>query len=173
MKTRMLAVVLCLITVAAFGQTNPKLKELQPFIGTFQCTGTGFASPMGPEHPTKATVHGTWTAGGAWLQIRYTEIKTAKNPHPYDVLALWGYDEEPKAFVAGSVDDMGGYGTSQSPGWEGDKLVFTGPMHGGGVTSKGRDSFTRVGKNEIDHEGEMEMNGTWQKTDKEVCKRVM
>lgn len=171
MKTRMLVVVLCLITVAASGQTNPKVKELQPFIGTFQCTGTTFASPMGPEHPTKATVHGTWTLGGAWLEIRYTETKTAKNPHPYGVLALWGYDEQPKAFVAGSVDNMGGYGTSQSPGWDGDKLVFTGPMHGGGATMNARDTFTRVGKNEIDHEGEMEVNGTWQKLDKETCKR--
>ncbi len=173
MKTHILAVVLCLATVAAFGQSNPKLKELQPFVGTFQCTGTGFASPMGPEHPTKATVRGTWILGGAWLEVHYVEVKTAKNPHPYDVMALWGYDEEPKAFVSGTLDNMGGYSTSQAPGWEDDKLVFSGPMHGGGMTSKSRDTFTRVGKNEIDHEGEMEMNGTWQKTDKEVCKRAM
>lgn len=171
MKTRMLAVAVCLITVAAFGQSNPKLKELQPFVGTLQCTGTAFASPMGPEHPTKATVTGRWVLGGAWLEIHYTETKTAKNPHPYDVIALWGYDEQPKAFVAGTVDNMGGYGTSQSPGWDGDKLVFTGPMHGGGAAMNGRDTFTKVGKNEIDHEGEIEVNGTWQKTDKEVCKR--
>ncbi len=173
MKTRTLAVVLSLITVAAFGQSNPKLKELQPFVGTFQCTGTGFASPMGPEHPTKATVRGTWIVGGAWLQIHYTEVKTAKNPHPFDVLESWGYDEQPKAFVSGSVDNTGGYSTSQSQGWDGDTFVFTGPMHGGGMTSNSRDTFTRVGKNEIDHEGEMEVNGTWNKTDKEVCKRVM
>jgi hypothetical protein len=171
----MLAVVVCLtvclITVAAFGQSNPKLKELQPFIGTFQCTGTAFASPMGPEHPTKATVNGRWVLGGAWLEIHYTETKTAKNPHPYDVIALWGYDEQPKAFVAGSVDNMGGYGTSQAPGWESDKLTFTGPLHGGGMSSNARDIFTKVGKNEIDHEGEMEVNGVWTKLDKEVCKR--
>ena len=173
MKTRFLAVVLSLVTVAAFGQTNPKLKELQPIIGTFQCTGTAFASPMAPEHPTKATVHATWTVGGAWLQIRYTEIKTAKNPHPFDLLALWGYTEETQVFVAGTVDVMGGYSTSQSRGWEDDKFVLTGPMHSGGSTSNGRDTFTRVGRNEIDHEGEMEVNGTWQKTDKEVCKRTM
>jgi hypothetical protein len=171
MKTRMLAVVVCLITVAAFGQSNPKLKELQPFIGTFQCTGTAFASPMGPEHPTKARVTGTWTLGGTWLEIHYTETKTAKNPHPYDVLALWGYDEQPKAFVAGTVDNMGSYYNQQSPGWQGDKLVFTGPMHGGGMTANFRDIFTKVGKNEIDHEGEMEEKGAWKKLDKEVCKR--
>ena len=85
MKTRILAVVVCLITMAAFGQSNPKLKEVQYFVGTWQCTGVAFASPMGPEHPTKATVHGSWVLGGAWLELHYAETKTAKNPHPVDV----------------------------------------------------------------------------------------
>jgi len=31
--------------------------------------------------------------------------------------------------------------------------------------------FTKVGKNEIDHEGEMEVKGVWTKLDKETCKR--
>ena len=34
--------------------------------------------------------------------------------------------------------------------------MFTGPMHSGGTTMKRRDIFTKVGKNEIDHESEME-----------------
>jgi hypothetical protein len=171
MKTRIFAVVVCLITVAAFGQSNPKLKELEPFVGTFHCSGTTFASPEGPEHPTQATVTGTWMLGGAWLSIHYTEMKTAKNAHPFDLIDLLGYDAQPKAFVSGGVDSMGGYSTAQSPGWQGDKLVFTGPTHAGGMTSNVRDIFTKVGKNEIDHEGEFEDKGVWKKLDKEVCKR--
>jgi hypothetical protein len=171
MKTRALVVVLCLITVAAFGQSNPKLKELPPFVGTFHCTGMDFASKWGPEHPTKATVIGSWTLGGKWLQIRFTEMKTAKNPHPYDALALWGYDKQSKMFVAGAVDNMGGYYNQQSPGWEGNKLVFTGILHGASVTANFRDILTKVGNNEMIHEGEIEENGQWRKLDKEVCKR--
>lgn len=172
MKTRMLAVALCLITVAAFGQTNPKLKELQIFVGTWHCTGTAFASPWGPEHPTTATVNGSWILGGAWLQIEYTEAKTAKNPHPYAVHDLMSYDQEPKAFVSGSVDDMGGYATAQSPGWQADKLIFSGPMHGGGATIKSRDIFTKVSANEVRHASEMEeKDGKWKKLDEETCKR--
>ncbi|HEV7485595.1 MAG TPA: DUF1579 family protein [Thermoanaerobaculia bacterium] len=171
MKTRMLAVVVCLITVAAFGQSNPKLKELQPFIGTWQCSGTTFASPQGPEHPTQATVTGTWTLGGTWLTMHYTETKTAKNPHPFDLIDMWSYDEHAKLFVSGFADNTGGYGTAQSPGWQGDKLVFTGPLHAGGMTMNTRDIFIKVSKNEIGHEGEFEDKGTWKKLDKEVCKR--
>ncbi|MEA2338249.1 MAG: hypothetical protein QOE82_2256 [Thermoanaerobaculia bacterium] len=106
MKTRMLAVVVCLvITMAAFGQSNPKLKELQPFVGTWQCTGVTFASPMGPEHPTKGNVVGSWILNGSWVEVRYTETKTAKNPQPYAVRMLLSYDEQPKAFVSGAVDN--------------------------------------------------------------------
>jgi hypothetical protein len=171
MKTRFLILGLCLVTVAAFGQTNPKLKELQPFVGTWQCTGTAFASPWAPEHPTTATVTGAWILGGAWLEIHYKEAKTAKNPHPYEVRAFDGYDEQPKALVAGSLDNMGTYSTAQSPGWQGDKLVFTGPMHGGGGTMNARDIFTKVGKDEMHHESEIEEKGVWKKLDKEVCKK--
>jgi len=171
MKTRMLAIVVCLVTVAAFGQSNPKLKELQTFVGTWQCTGIAFASPMGPEHATKATVNGAWILNGSWVEVRYTETKTAKNPHPYAVRLLMSYDEEPKAFVSGAVDNMTGYSTAQSPGWMDDKMTFSGVQHGGGATMNVHDIFTRVGKNEVRHETEMEMNGKWVKLDQESCKR--
>ena len=171
MKTRMLAIVVCLVTVAAFGQSNPKLKELQTFVGTWQCTGIAFASPMGPEHATKATVNGAWILNGSWVEVRYTETKTAKNPHPYAVRLLMSYDEQPKAFVSGAVDNMTGYSTAQSPGWMDDKMTFSGVQHGGGATMNVHDIFTRVGKNEVRHETEMEMDGKWVKLDQESCKR--
>jgi hypothetical protein len=171
MKTRILAIALCLVTVTAFGQSNPKMKELKVFVGSWHCTGVAFASPWGPEHPTKATVHGSWILGGAWLEIHYAEMKTAKNPHPFDVMSFWSYDEQPKAFVAGTIDNMGGYAAAQSPGWDSDRLTFTGPTHGGGVTMNGRDIFTKVSDNEIHHESEIDDQGTWKKTDQETCKR--
>jgi hypothetical protein len=174
MKTRLLAVAVCLTvsltSVAAFGQSNPKLKELQAFVGDWQCTGVAFASPMGPEHATKATVNGAWILNGSWVEVRYTETKTAKNPHPYAVRMLLSYDEQPKAFVSGAVDNMTGYSTSQSPGWMDDKMTFTGAQHGGGSTMNVHDIFTRVGKNEVRHESEMEMDGKWVKLDQETCK---
>ncbi|HEX3070573.1 MAG TPA: DUF1579 family protein [Thermoanaerobaculia bacterium] len=172
MKIRILILGLCLVTtLAAFGQANPKLKELQPFVGTWQCTGTAFASPMGPEHSTTATVTGTWILGNMWLEVHYAEKKSAKNEHPIDVRIFYGYDAQPKALVGGSVDNTGSYATQQSPGWVGDKLVFTGPMHGGGETMTSRDTYTKVGDKEMRHEGEMEVKGKWVKLDQEVCKR--
>ena len=170
MKIRILVLGLCLVTVAAFGQNDPKKKELQAFAGTWQCKGTAFASPWAPEHPTRASVTGTWVLGGQWMEVHYWETKSTKNPHPIDVKIFYGYDAEPKMLVGGSVDNMGGYATQQSAGWEGDKLVFTGPMHGG-MTMNSRDTYTRVGDKEIHHMGEMEEKGVWKKLSEEICKK--
>ncbi|MEA2165065.1 MAG: hypothetical protein QOK37_3192 [Thermoanaerobaculia bacterium] len=171
MKIRFLVLGLCLVTVAAFGQTNPKKKELQPFAGSWQCTGTTFASPWAPEHSTKASVTGAWILGGQWMEVHYWEAKTAKNAHPVDVRIFYGYDEQLKALVGGSVDNTGAYSTQQSTGWQGDKLVFSGPMHGGGATMTTRDTYTKVGDNEVRHMGELEEKGVWKKLDQEVCKK--
>ena len=171
MKTRIMILGLCLVTVAAFGQANPKLKELQYFAGTWECPGKAYASPMGPEHATVGTADITWILGRSWMEVHYHEQKTAKNPKPYAVKAYWGYDEELKMLVAGSVDDMGGYATEQSAGWQGDKLTFEGPMHGGGMTMKSRDVFIKMSKDELHHAAEMEMNGVWKKMAEETCKR--
>jgi hypothetical protein len=131
-----------------------------------------FASEMGPEHATRAIVTGKWVLDKKWLEVRYSETKTSKNPHPFSVVAYWGYDAQTKKLVAGSVDNSGGYGTEDSPGWNGDQLVFTGPGHMGGMTMQGRDTFTRKGKNEIGHTGEFQdQSGNWKKTDEETCKR--
>jgi hypothetical protein len=98
-------------------------------------------------------------------------MKTAKNPHPYAVRMLLSYDEQPKAFVSGAVDNTTGYSTEQSPGWLDGKMTFSGAQHGGGATMNVRDIFTKVGKNEMRHESEIEMDGKWVKLDQESCKR--
>jgi hypothetical protein len=170
MKTRFLCLGFILAAATAYAQ--PSAQDLQPFVGTFNCTGIALASEMGPEHPSRGTVTGKWVLNKKWLEVRYNETKTSKNPQPFSVVAYWGYDAQSKKLVAASVDGFGGYGTEDSPGWNGDQLVFTGASHMGGMTMQGRDTFTRKGKNEIGHMGEFQdPSGTWKKTDEETCKR--
>jgi hypothetical protein len=170
MKSRLLGAIVILIAAAAVAQ--PSLQDLQPFLGTFKCSGMTFASEMGPEHPTRGGVTSKWTLDKKWLEVRYNETKTSKNAHPYSVVAFWGYDSGTKKLVAVSVDNQSGYSTEESSGWEGDTLTWTGPMHGGGMTMQGRDVFTRKGKNEISHAFEMQdQSGGWKKMDQETCKR--
>jgi hypothetical protein len=171
LKTHILVFVLLLLATAAFAQPA-SLKDLEPFVGSFTCSGMTFASEMGPEHPTRGTVTGKWALGRKWLEVRYTEEKTSKNAHPFAVVAYWGFDEGTNKLVAPSMDNMGGYSMGEATGWTGDQLVFTGLGHMGTMTMQGRDNITRKGKNQITHSFEMQDNaGGWKKLDEETCKK--
>ena len=170
MRTRLVCLVFILAAATAYAQ--PTLQDLQPFVGTLTCTGTAFASEMGPEHASRGTVTSKWVLNNKWLEVRYSETKTSKNPQPFSVVAYWGYDAQTKKIVALSADNFGGYATQDSPGWNGDDLVFTGASHMGAMTMQGRDTFTRKGKNQLGHMGEVQdASGNWKKTDEETCKR--
>ena len=171
MNIRALVVISCLLAAgslfAASGNAN-----LEPLVGSWTCTGTGFANEMGPEHPTKAQVRTSWELGNKWLQVWYKESKTEKNPHPVEAELLMSYNEGTKKVVSGCVDNMGGYCTQESgnPPWDGDKMVLEGNSISGEHTMKSRDTFTK-GKGWIKHMGELEVNGKWMKTDEETCKK--
>ena len=102
MKIRCLGILVCLLAAtslfAAGGNAN-----LQPLEGAWHCTGIAFANEMAPEHPTVAHVRTSWTLGDKWMQVWYSETKTAKNPHPIAAELLMGYDEAKKTVVSGSV----------------------------------------------------------------------
>ena len=163
---------LILATTAAAMDPNPKLKELEPFARNYSCTGISFASPMAPEHATQAAVTGDWTLGGMWVRFSYIETKTTKNPMPVGVRGFFGYDPEIKKFVVGSVDNMGGYSTGASDGWNGDTIVFEGPWHMGTMTTTARDTFTKTAKG-LNHTGELMMEGKWVKYGQETCIRLL
>jgi len=171
MKLRSISVlILFLLAGSVLAADNP-LKTLDAMIGKFQCKGMAFASPMGPEHATTATVESKWVLGGQWAGYTYAEKKTTANPKPFVVSGYMGYDPAMKKFVNGGVDNMGGYGTAQADGWMGDDLVFVGPYNGGGMTMNGRDTFTKSA-NGLKHMYEVEENGTWKKMSQETCTRM-
>jgi len=162
-----------LIAATSFAQTGTdQLKTLSGFVGNWKCNGKAFASEMGPEHSTSATVNGKWTLNARWLEMRYNEDKNSKNPNPFALVAYWGWDEGKKKLVAGSVDSMGGYAIQETSGWNGDELAFEGPSHMGSMTMNTRDVFTRKSDSEITHAGYVaDATGGWKKLDEETCKK--
>ncbi|HET7063371.1 MAG TPA: DUF1579 family protein [Rudaea sp.] len=149
-----------------------ELAQLDFFVGTWNCSGKAFATPMGPEHATTATVHAAKEVGGRWVRTNYDENKTAANPMPYHVVAHFGYDSAKKQFVNSCVDVFGGYCTTTSSGWNGDTMIFEGPVNGMPEPGSGRDTFTRKGANQLTHMGEMQgPDKKWIKTDEETCRK--
>ena len=150
-----------------------ELSQLAFFEGNWTCTGTTYASPMGPEHATAAKVKGVKAIGGAWVHINYDEDKTAANPTPYHAGVYMGYDVAKKTFVSFCADSFGGYCNESSSGWNGDQMVFEGTTMVGGHAVPSRDNFTKKGANELTHSSEMQGEDMkWAKADEEHCKRV-
>lgn len=179
MKLRALAVLtVVLASTSAFAQTPPTptpsahLKELAYFTGTWKCTGMTFASQMGPQHATMATVEASWGLGGFWLLTNFSESRSVANPHPYAFRGVWGWDEKENKVVWSAADDMGGYTTSSSAGWKGNALTMEGPMHAGKELMNGRDTFTKKSASQMVHTGEIEMNAKWVKLDEETCTKA-
>lgn len=150
-----------------------ELSQVQYFDGTWGCSGTGFASPFGPEHKTAATVHGATTVGGMWVHLTYDEKKTAANPMPVHAAMYMGYDAAQKIFVLGCFDSFGGYCTQTSKGWNGDTMAFEGTGNVGGQKPGVRDTFVKKGADEVVHTGEMQgEGGKWMKLDEETCRKT-
>ena len=146
--------------------------QLDFFLGDWSCSGTTFASELGPEHATSGVVHAAKAVGGRWIHISYDEKKTAANANPYHVGVYMGYDAGKKQFVEGCVDNFGGYCTQSGSGWNGDSLVFEGSANGTGQAFTVRDTFTRKGAGQLTHTGEMQgADKQWAKTDEETCKK--
>ena len=64
-----------------------------------------------------------------WQSFRYEESKSKEHPG-LKVRGLWGYDQGSKRYVSTAVGNHGEWNTASAPGWEGDKLVWTGEISG-------------------------------------------
>jgi len=149
-----------------------ELGQLSFFAGDWHCTGKAEASPMGPEHPTQATVHISDDIGGFWYVGHYAEKKTAANPHPMVFHFVEGYDASAKAFSLDCFDAFGGHCHQTSAGWKDGILIYTGEATGAGPATPVRDTFTKKGVAALEHAGEMQVEGKWVFTDHEKCTRV-
>ena len=150
----------------------PEMEKINWMTGNWHCTGKTLASPMGPEHPADADVHVESTLGGMWIVGHYREKKTAQNPMPISGDEYWSYDSAEKMYDRVMMDNMGGFSTGNSKGWEGDKLVFMMEGMMGGQKMKERDTFVQKSKTELSLTGEMGMpDGKWVTAYESVCKK--
>ncbi len=151
----------------------PEMSQVAYFEGTWACTGKAFASPMGPEHATEATVHSSPDLGGFWHVMHYDEKKTSANPTPIHVAMYLGYDAGAKAFVLVGADSFGGSYSETGTGWTGETFVLEGPAGGMGPNTRARDTFTKKSATELIHAGELRgADGKWMKLDEETCRKA-
>jgi hypothetical protein len=166
-----IALAICVAASAAEPSPSPKVAELQPFVGTWHCSGTAFAYPFEPEHPTKAMIVVQPVLGGFWLDINFTEELTAQNPEPNAGKVHWGWDEGLQHYTGYSLDDKGGINSIESDGWQGNTIVWRGTERIAGQSFATRDTFIRERAGGYLHIGEAMIGGVWQKIDQENCRK--
>src|SRR6185369_8425303 len=100
---------------------------------------------LGPAH--KSTSHAKFhrDLGGMWLSGMAQEAATKENPHAYEAMVHMTYDTAAKNFLTIWVDNLGGWASQTSPGWDGDKMVWLGDGSMAGKKLVSRDTFTKKG----------------------------
>jgi hypothetical protein len=147
-----------------------EMAQLKAYEGAWVCHGNVPAGPMGPAHKstTSLKIHGD--LDGMWLSGRIDEAASKENAHPLRGLLHMTYDTTAKGFLMLWVDNTGGWAMESSSGWEGEKMAWLGDGSMGGKKIKGRDTFTKKGA-ELQHLGELQMDGKWVVVQDEVCRR--
>jgi|SRR5580700_1660368 hypothetical protein len=120
--------------------TKPDFSSLMFLMGPWNCT----QMLRGKSRPDTSTT--TMGMGGAWMVTQ----DTAPAFDQYRTAAInstiyTGYDPTVKQWIQIVVDDSGGYGTSTSPGWQGNAITWTTKNLDG---SSGTDVITKVSDTE-------------------------
>jgi hypothetical protein len=166
-------------TAAAAPATPPaapkpaaELDTFKVFLGKWRCDGKAFASPLSPtEHGLKATAEGKLIVDNFWQSFAYEEKKTKEHPG-LKVNGLWGYDQGTKRFVRAASGNHGEWDTASAPGWEGDKLVWTGELSGPMGRIAFHHTFTKKGDKEWTHFLELRApDGKWLPAEEVTCKK--
>jgi hypothetical protein len=150
----------------------PELDAFKLFLGKWKCEGKAMASPMtGPEHAIKASAEGKLEVDNFWQSFSYEEKKSKEHPG-LKVKGLWGYDQGSKRFVRAAIGNHGEWDTASAPGWEGDKLIWTGELSGPMGRIPFHHTFTKKSDKEWMHVLEVRgPDGKWAQTEEVTCKK--
>lgn len=150
----------------------PELDTFKFFLGRWKCDGKAFVSPMSPsEHAVKGTAEGKLEVDNFWQSFNYEEKKTKEHPG-LKLKGLWGFDQGAKRFVRAVIGNHGEWDTASAPGWDGDKLVWTGELSGAQGRMPFRHTFTKKSDKEWAHLLELRLpDGKWLPAEDLTCKK--
>jgi hypothetical protein len=148
-----------------------ELEQLKMFEATWRCAGKQPAGPFGPEQEYKSVFKGKKDVDSFWISVEYSQKKSKAHAMPIITKGYVGYDPAAKKYVSLGVDNMGGSVTESSPGWEADKLIFTGDGQMSGQKISFRETYTKKGDKEMVWSGEMKMGKDWIPVGTDTCKK--
>jgi hypothetical protein len=158
---------------AAAAQMLPEqLSAEKWFVGIWICEGTQHASPMGPGVKFTDRFSFKMALRGSWLIYQIDQLKgPVKGKQTLIGSSTW--DANAKVHVRRDMNIGGSRVDVTSPGWDGDKLVYTGYMIIGDEKLPVKHTFTRKG--DAAYDSALEVTGADGKLamwEEESCKKV-
>jgi hypothetical protein len=149
-----------------------EMAQLQFFEGKWACEGRAPDTPFGPAHQMRSAVAMARDLDGFWILGSADEEKTAENPHPMHGRLHWTYDATQRIFRATWIDNSGAWASQTSPGWQGNKMTWTGTLMAMGQKMAARDLFDKAPDGQLRHTFEAEIAGKWTSLGVEVCQKA-
>jgi len=126
----------------------PEQEEaLKLFNGTWRCTGTS-STDMGADVPTTVTLSGKKDLGGRWLVMKTELVAKAKGAKPITSQEIWGVSRTSGLVRNGATSD-GGFISSTSTGWAGERFAWTGSSAQYGKEAKEKLSVEKKSDKEL------------------------
>ncbi len=180
---KMLILAFALLALSALAQDRPaKAAEAQKlpeqlsferwFVGDWICEGTQHASPAAPGVKFTDRFSFNMALRGSWLIYHIDQLKgPVKGKQTLIGSSTW--DANAKVHVRRDMNIGGSRVDVTTPGWDGDKLVFTGYMITGEEKLPVKHAFTKKG--DAAYDSALEMTGADGKPamwEEESCKKV-
>jgi hypothetical protein len=180
---KMLILAFALLALPALAQDKPaKAAEAQKlpeqlsferwFVGDWICEGTQHASPVGPGAKFTDRFSFNMALRGSWLIYHIDQLKgPVKGKQTLIGSSTW--DANAKVHVRRDMNIGGSRVDATSPGWDGDKLVYTGYMITGDEKLPVKHTFTKKG--DAAYDSALEVTGADGKPamwEEESCKKV-
>ena len=124
---------------------------LKLFVGTWRCTGTS-STELGTDVPTTFSMTGKKDLGGRWLIVKTEFLPKAKGARPVVSQEVWGWSRATMTLVRNGATSLGGFLSSTSTGWLGDRFAWTGASTANAKAAKEKLSFDKKSDKEINVE---------------------
>lgn len=122
---------------------------LKLFVGTLKCTGTS-STEYGADVPTTLTITGKKDIGGRWLVVKTELTAKAKGAKPITSEEIWGYSRAAKSLVRNGATSDGGWLSSTSTGWGGDRFAWQGDSTTHATPAKEKLAFVKKSDKELE-----------------------
>jgi hypothetical protein len=143
------------------------------FMGKWKCEGAMPAGPWGPASKSMTNLSFKMELGDFFMAIDGDMKTDSKPPMKMMFKGMNGYDAATKKMMRTDYDSMGNMATLTSPGWEGDKMVFTGEGMMMGKKAKIRHTMTKKSDTEFSSQFEQAgPDGKWMSMGEDTCKKA-